>query len=140
MRELCQLYGVQPFPPRERQWERWERSCPVPLTRPRRGFCFFLHFFTWDSEMCRTSMSKSFMRTNSTMKTNHREVFGVPMMRVAEAAALCGLHPNTLRYSIRKGRTRAVKVARTWYIPVADLEEQRALFNKDMGRNTPGSL
>ena len=43
-----------------------------------------------------------------------------------------GVHPNTLRYSIRKGRTRAVKVARTWYIPVADVEEQRAQFNERM--------
>jgi hypothetical protein len=136
MRELCQLYGVQPF----------NRSHPGNASgNGGNGLALFRspdpgHFFTWDSEMCGTSMSKSFMRTNSTMKTNHREVFGVPMMQVAEAAALCGLHPNTLRYSIRKGRTRAVKVARTWYIPVADLEEQRALFNKDMGRNTPGSL
>lgn len=67
------------------------------------------------------------------MTSIQREVFGVPMMRVAEAASLCGVHPNTLRYSIRNGRTRAVKVARTWYIPVADVEEQRAQFNETMG-------
>jgi excisionase family DNA binding protein len=66
------------------------------------------------------------------MITSQREVFGVPMMRVAKAAAMCGVHPNTLRYSIRKGRIRAVKVARTWYIPVADIEEQRAQFNETM--------
>jgi excisionase family DNA binding protein len=64
--------------------------------------------------------------------TTQREVFGTPMMRVTQAAALFGVHPNTLRYSIRKGRTRAVKVARTWYIPVADVEKQRAQFNETM--------
>jgi excisionase family DNA binding protein len=68
------------------------------------------------------------------MTTTQREVFGTPMIRVAEAAVLCGVHPNTLRYSIRKGRTRAVKVARTWYIPVADVEQQRTLFNETMQR------
>ena len=66
------------------------------------------------------------------MQTTQREIFGVPMMRVSEAAAICGIHPNTLRYSIRKGRIRAVKVAQTWYIPVADVEEQRAQFNRKM--------
>jgi len=67
------------------------------------------------------------------MPTRQREVFGTPMMRVAEAATICGIHPNTLRYSIRKGRTRAVKVARTWYIPVADVEEERMRFNREIG-------
>jgi len=67
------------------------------------------------------------------MTTTQRDVFGVPMIRVTEAAAMCGVHPNTLRYSIRKGRTRAVKVARTWYIPVGDIEEQRAQFNEIVG-------
>jgi excisionase family DNA binding protein len=68
------------------------------------------------------------------MQTTQREIFGVPMMRVSEAADLCGIHPNTLRYSIRKGRIRAVKVAQTWYIPVADVEEQREQFNREMGK------
>jgi excisionase family DNA binding protein len=67
-----------------------------------------------------------------TTTTTQREVFGMLMMRVTQAAALFGVHPNTLRYSIRKGRTRAVKVARTWYIPVADVEKQRAQFNETM--------
>lgn len=47
-------------------------------------------------------------------------------MTVAEAAALLGLAPVTIRSAIHRGQLRATKIGRDWWITRRDLERFRA--------------
>ena len=45
---------------------------------------------------------------------------------VPEAARQLGLAPSTLRWQIKNGKFRAIKVSRDWYVTPAEIARYRA--------------
>lgn len=43
-------------------------------------------------------------------------------LTLAQAAACCGLHPDTLRQAVLRGRLRAEKIGRDWTTTTAELD------------------
>ena len=47
-------------------------------------------------------------------------------MNLEQAAATLGLRPDTLRHQVHKGKLRARKMGRDWYVSDADVRRYRA--------------
>jgi excisionase family DNA binding protein len=44
-------------------------------------------------------------------------------LTIADAAALLGIHRQTLRAAIERGDLRAIRIGRRWLVPVAAINE-----------------